>query len=48
LTAQRSLFTAEQSLVAAEFQALAGVVSLYQSLGGGWPNPVTVSHPAGP
>ena len=47
LTAQRSLFTAEQSLVAAEFQALAGVVSLYQSLGGGWPNPVTVSHPVG-
>lgn len=39
LTAQRSLFTAEQSLVAAEFQALAGVVDLYQSLGGGWPTP---------
>jgi len=44
LTAQRSLFTAEQSLVAAEFQALAGVVSLYQSLGGGWPTPATMSH----
>jgi outer membrane protein, multidrug efflux system len=37
LTAQRSLFAAEQALVAAEFQALVGVVSLYQSLGGGWP-----------
>jgi outer membrane protein, multidrug efflux system len=47
LTAQRSLFAAEQSLAAAEFQALAGIVSLYQSLGGGWPNPVTVSHSAG-
>ena len=47
LTAQRSLFAAEQSLVAAEFQSLAGVVSLYQSLGGGWPNSVTASHPAG-
>lgn len=47
LTAQRSLFAAEQALVAAEFQALAGVVSLYQSLGGGWPNPMTVSHSAG-
>ena len=38
LTAQRSLFTAEQSLAATEFQALAGVVNLYQSLGGGWPH----------
>ncbi len=38
LTAQRSLFAAEQSLAATEFQALAGVVSLYQSLGGGWPH----------
>lgn len=47
LTAQRSLFTAEQSLVASEFQALAGVVSLYQSLGGGWPNPTAVSHATG-
>ena len=43
LTAQRSLFTAEQSLVAAEFQALAGVVDLYQSLGGGWPMPTSGS-----
>jgi outer membrane protein TolC len=42
LTAQRSLFAAEQSLVAAEFQGLAGIVSLYQSLGGG-PNPMTMS-----
>jgi outer membrane protein, multidrug efflux system len=48
LTAQRSLFTAEQSLVAAEFQALAGVVSLYQSLGGGWPTHGAMSHTAGP
>jgi multidrug efflux system outer membrane protein len=47
LTAQRSLFAAEQSLVAAEFQSLAGVVSLYQSLGGGWPTPPTVSHSSG-
>ena len=39
LTAQRSLFAAEQSLAATEFQALAGVVNLYQSLGGGWPHP---------
>jgi multidrug efflux system outer membrane protein len=46
LTAQRSLFTAEQSLVAAEFQALAGVVSLYQSLGGGWPHPGSITPPA--
>jgi multidrug efflux system outer membrane protein len=47
LTAQRSLFTAEQSLVAAEFQALAGVVSLYQSLGGSWPNTVAMSPASG-
>jgi outer membrane protein, multidrug efflux system len=47
LTAQRSLFTAEQSLVAAEFQSLAGVVSLYQSLGGGWPATGTQPHPSG-
>jgi multidrug efflux system outer membrane protein len=46
LTAQRSLFAAEQSLAATEFQALAGVVSLYQSLGGGWPHPVTVTPQA--
>jgi len=39
LSAQRSLFNAEQSLVAAEFQALAGVVNLYQALGGGWSTP---------
>ena len=45
LTAQRTLFTAEQSLVAAEFQALAGVVSLYQSLGGGWPHPGSIAPP---
>jgi multidrug efflux system outer membrane protein len=47
LTAQRSLFTAEQSLVAAEFQALAGVVDLYQSLGGGWPMPTSGSATPG-
>jgi len=44
LTAQRSLFTAEQTLVAAEFQALAGVVGLYQSVGGGWPIFGTAAH----
>jgi multidrug efflux system outer membrane protein len=44
LTAQRSLFSAEQSLVAAQFSALAGVVNLYQSIGGGWPSPPTASH----
>ncbi len=47
LTAQRSLFTAQQNLTAAEFQALAGVVNLYQSLGGGWPTTGTRSHPSG-
>lgn len=35
LTAQRSLFAAEQSMVSAEYQALVGVVNLYQALGGG-------------
>lgn len=45
LTAQRSLFAAEQSLVAAEFQGLAGIVSLYQALGGG-PNLMAVSPSA--
>jgi outer membrane protein, multidrug efflux system len=44
LTAQRSLFTAEQTLVGAEFQALAGVVTLYQSLGGGWPIQSGAAH----
>jgi outer membrane protein, multidrug efflux system len=48
LTAQRTLFTAEQSLAAAEFQALAGVVALYQSLGGAWPTTATTAHSAGP
>jgi outer membrane protein TolC len=33
------LFTAEQSLVAAQGGALVGVVDLYQALGGGWPLP---------
>jgi multidrug efflux system outer membrane protein len=47
LTAQRSLFTAEQSLVATEFQTVAGVVTLYQSLGGGWPTIGTGAQPAG-
>jgi outer membrane protein, multidrug efflux system len=48
LTAQRSLFAAEQSLAATEFQALAGVVSLYQSLGGGWPHAGRVTPDAAP
>jgi outer membrane protein, multidrug efflux system len=47
LTAQRSLFAAEQTLVAVEFQALAGVVDLYQSLGGGWPTRVATTHAPG-
>ena len=47
LTAQRTLFTAEQSLVAAQFQGLAGVVSLYQSVGGG-PIPMAATRGAGP
>lgn len=46
LTAQRTLFTAEQSLVAVQFQGLAGVVSLYQSVGGG-PIPMTATRSAG-
>jgi outer membrane protein, multidrug efflux system len=37
LDAQRSLFTAELSLTAAERQGLVGVVTLYRALGGGWP-----------
>jgi multidrug efflux system outer membrane protein len=48
LTAQRSLFTAEQNLVAAEYQSLAGVIGLYQALGGAWPAHAATSHPAGP
>ena len=48
LTAQRSLFSAEQSLVAAEYQSLAGVIGLYQALGGAWPAHTTTSRPAGP
>jgi len=47
LTAQRSLFAAEQTLVAVEFQALAGVVDLYQSLGGGWPTAVATTEAPG-
>ncbi len=39
LNAERSLFTAELSLTAAERQELVGVVSLYRALGGGWPVP---------
>ncbi|HWZ60475.1 MAG TPA: efflux transporter outer membrane subunit [Gemmatimonadaceae bacterium] len=39
LTAERSLFVAEQALIAAQGTALVGVVDLYQSLGGGWPLP---------
>jgi len=37
LNAERSLFTAELSLTAAERQGLVGVVTLYRALGGGWP-----------
>ena len=39
LTAERSLFNAQLLLSQAEYSSLAGVVSLYQSLGGGWPVP---------
>ena len=37
LNAERSLFTAELSLTAAERAGLVGVISLYRALGGGWP-----------
>jgi multidrug efflux system outer membrane protein len=37
LNAERSLFTAEVSLTAAERQGLVGVIALYRALGGGWP-----------
>jgi multidrug efflux system outer membrane protein len=37
LNAERSLFTAELSLTAAERQGLVGVITLYRALGGGWP-----------
>lgn len=37
LNAERSLFTAEVSLTAAERQGLVGVITLYRALGGGWP-----------
>ncbi len=47
LTAQRTLFTAEQSLVAAEYQALAGVVDLFQALGGDWPTHSSASSSSG-
>jgi outer membrane protein, multidrug efflux system len=47
LTAQRSLFSAEQSLVAAEYQSLAGVIGLYQALGGAWPTHATTAHSPG-
>lgn len=47
LTAQRSLFTAEQALVAVQAQALVGVVNLYQSLGGVWPPTGAGSHSSG-
>ncbi len=36
LTAQQDLYLAQQSLIAAQFARLANLVSLYQSLGGGW------------
>jgi multidrug efflux system outer membrane protein len=39
LNAERSLFTAELSLTAAERQGLVGIVTLYRALGGGWPVP---------
>jgi outer membrane protein, multidrug efflux system len=39
LTAERSLFSAEQTLIAAQAGSLVGVVNLYQALGGGWPLP---------
>ena len=47
LTAQRTLFTAEQALVSAEYQALAGVVDLFQALGGGWPTHDAAASSAG-
>jgi multidrug efflux system outer membrane protein len=37
LNAERSLFTAELSLTAAERQGLVGIITLYRALGGGWP-----------
>jgi len=37
LNAERSLFTAELSLTAAERQGLVGIITLYQALGGAWP-----------
>ena len=36
LTAQQSLYAAQQGLVQARFAQLANLVSLYKSLGGGW------------
>lgn len=36
LTAQRDLFTAQQSLIQSEYARLANVAALYKALGGGW------------
>lgn len=41
LTAQQSLFGAQQSLVQARFSQLTNLISLYKALGGGWQTPST-------
>ncbi|MGH7950780.1 MAG: efflux transporter outer membrane subunit [Limisphaerales bacterium] len=36
LTAQQDLYSAQQNLIATQFARLSNLISLYQSLGGGW------------
>ena len=36
LTAQQDLYSAQQNLIATRFARLSNLISLYQSLGGGW------------
>jgi multidrug efflux system outer membrane protein len=47
LDAQRSLYTAQQSLIQSRLARLTNLVALYQDLGGGW-NERTVSETAAP
>ncbi len=47
LDAQRSLFTAQQSLVDTRLARLSNLVTLYKALGGGWTErTVTAAQPA--
>lgn len=46
LDAQRTLFTAEQSLLQARLQRLNNLVELYKSLGGGWSETTSAPAPA--